>query len=263
MWLDRRMLLAGCVCLGAQLFGNHFAVRLGSMLLVKELSNMVDSHWKCCLGPGVGLLWWYLDESVGVVLLGAGLLYVVYLYYQGFEPEPMILGAKIESILSETGTRPVAGVIWLHGLGDSARGCSSIARVLSLDVATVWLCPSAPVRQLSADWGLPRRAWFDVFTAPVSVSGKEDTKGLAQSVRLVNKAVKRLEAFGIEPHQIVVGGLSQGGAAALTAAMTLPKGLGGVACIAGWLPRSVTLRPGTSKMNKPPPHRRPPPKKND
>lgn len=64
--------------------------------------------------------------------------------------------------------------------------------------------------------------WFDVFDWPIGLDAKDDPKGLAQSVRSVEKIVKQLEEEeGIHPSRVVIGGFSQGGAVALMAGKTM------------------------------------------
>lgn len=59
----------------------------------------------------------------------------------------------------------------------------------------------------------------DLFDWPIAVGSQDDKDGLLRSVAQIEEAVSKLmEEDGIPPSKIVVGGFSQGGAAALLAA---------------------------------------------
>jgi len=61
--------------------------------------------------------------------------------------------------------------------------------------------------------------WFDLYDWPIGVGGKDDVAGLTDAVGTVLNAVEKLEREeGIGRDRIVVGGFSQGGAAALLSA---------------------------------------------
>ena len=73
------------------------------------------------------------------------------------------------------------------------------------------------------------------------MDAKDDPKGLAMSVKQVEKIVTQLkEEEGIDPSKVVLGGFSQGGAVALMAAYNRRKKdaipFAGCVCMSGWLP---------------------------
>jgi predicted esterase len=73
------------------------------------------------------------------------------------------------------------------------------------------------------------------------VDAKDDPKGLAMSVKRVEKIVTQLkEEEGIDPSRVVLGGFSQGGAVAIMAAYNRRKKdaipFAGCICMSGWLP---------------------------
>lgn len=83
--------------------------------------------------------------------------------------------------------------------------------------------------------------WFDVYDWPIGVDAKDDPKGLAMSVKRVEKIVTQLkEEEGIDPSRVVLGGFSQGGAVAIMAAYNRRKKdavpFAGCICMSGWLP---------------------------
>lgn len=73
------------------------------------------------------------------------------------------------------------------------------------------------------------------------MDAKDDPKGLAMSVKRVEKIVTQLsEEEGIDPSRIILGGFSQGGAVALMASYNRRKKdaipFAGCICMSGWLP---------------------------
>ena len=73
------------------------------------------------------------------------------------------------------------------------------------------------------------------------MDAKDDPKGLAMSVKRVEKIVTQLkEEEGIDPSRVVLGGFSQGGAVAIMAAYNRRKKdaipFAGCICMSGWLP---------------------------
>lgn len=73
------------------------------------------------------------------------------------------------------------------------------------------------------------------------MDAKDDPKGLAMSVKRVEKIVTQLkDEEGIDPSRVVLGGFSQGGAVAIMAAYNRRKKdaipFAGCICMSGWLP---------------------------
>jgi len=88
---------------------------------------------------------------------------------------------------------------------------------------------------------LSKSGWFDVYDWPIGVDAKDDPKGLAMSVKRVEKIVTQLkDEEGIDPSRVVLGGFSQGGAVAIMAAYNRRKKdaipFAGCICMSGWLP---------------------------
>lgn len=145
-----------------------------------------------------------------------------------------------------------AALIWLHGLGDSPDGWSSLAESLpnlrpsisELDMTYVF--PPANMMGITVNGGEKMPGWFDVYDWPIGVDAKDDPKGLAMSVKRVEKIVTQLkEEEGITPDRVVVGGFSQGGAVAIMAAYNRRKKdatpFAGCICMSGWLPMKKYL----------------------
>lgn len=140
-----------------------------------------------------------------------------------------------------------AALIFLHGLGDSPDGWASLAEALpnlrpslaALDITYVF--PPAQMVGITVNGGEKMPGWFDVYDWPIGVDAKDDPKGLAMSVKRIEKIVTQLQKDeGIPPSRVVLGGFSQGGAVALMAAYNRRKKdaipFAGCICMSGWLP---------------------------
>lgn len=140
-----------------------------------------------------------------------------------------------------------AAIIFLHGLGDSPDGWSKLGEWLphyapnlgNLDITYVF--PPAHNIAITVNGGEKMPGWMDVFDWPIGIDAKDDPKGLAMSVKRVEEIVNELkEEEGIDPSRVILGGFSQGGAVALTAAYNRRrKGaipFAGCVVMSGWLP---------------------------
>jgi len=140
-----------------------------------------------------------------------------------------------------------AAIIFLHGLGDSPDGWSKLGewlpsyapKLASLDITYVF--PPAHNLAITVNGGEKMPGWFDVFDWPIGIDARDDAKGLAMSVKRVEEIVTELkEEEGIDPSRVILGGFSQGGAVAVTAAYNRRrKGatpFAGCIVMSGWLP---------------------------
>ena len=134
-----------------------------------------------------------------------------------------------------------AGVIFLHGLGDTPAGWSDLkhqlarfdARLKSPEIE--WTFPAAPTIPITINGGATMPGWFDLFDWPIGPDAKDDRARVLQGVEAVRTQIAKLEARGVAPERIVVGGFSQGGAIALNAAYRHDKKLGACVALSGWL----------------------------
>lgn len=140
-----------------------------------------------------------------------------------------------------------AAIIFLHGLGDSPDGWSKLGEWLPnyapnlahLDITYVF--PPAHNVAITVNGGEKMPGWFDVFDWPIGIDARDDAKGLAMSVKRVEEIVNELkEEEDIDPSRVILGGFSQGGAVALTAAYNRRKKgatpFAGCVVMSGWLP---------------------------
>jgi len=134
-----------------------------------------------------------------------------------------------------------ASLILLHGLG--ADGWDFVPIVDELQSANLpairWIFPHAPMRPVTVNAGYVMRAWYDIkaFTP----EGRADPAGLAQSVDRVHDYLRAETERGVPASRIVVAGFSQGGAVALTAALSWPEQLAGILAMSTYLPFAERL----------------------
>lgn len=142
---------------------------------------------------------------------------------------------NLETIDVETGSNPVAAVIWLHGLGADAHDFEPVVPVLSLgaDCAVRFVFPNAPVRPVTINAGLSMRAWFDILS--LDRTAPEDEAGIRDSAVAVERLIEREKSRGIDATRIVLAGFSQGGAVALFTALRYGQSLAGVIALSTYL----------------------------
>jgi len=142
-------------------------------------------------------------------------------------------------------------LIFLHGLGDSPRGWSSLEQSLPRLKPNLkeikYVFPGAPTIPITINGGMSMPGWFDLYDWPIGVGSKDDPVGLEKGVAQIREEVEKLERdHGIPPGKIVIGGFSQGGAVALlscyhqrtTGADTSPpEAFAGCVGLSAWLTR--------------------------
>ena len=156
-----------------------------------------------------------------------------------------------------------AGVVWLHGLGDTGAGWSFLQGEIGGAVgaavggAVKWIFPTAPTAGVTCNGGFEMTSWMDLedipvapvrpaplppspFTSPEQRRGsgqgcKDAVDDIKASMEIVHGHVDSLVAEGIPPEKIVIGGFSQGGCMALASTLGYSKRLAGGVVLSGWL----------------------------
>jgi len=138
-------------------------------------------------------------------------------------------------VLEPTGQADAA-VIWMHGLGADGNDFVPIVPMLGLpsDHRVRFIFPHAPVRPVTLNGGMPMRAWYDIKS--LTVEGREDAEGIAESARRVDGLIAEQRDAGIDTGRIVIAGFSQGGAVALHTALAYPLPLAGLLALSTYLP---------------------------
>ena len=139
----------------------------------------------------------------------------------------------METIEIQTGERPEASVIWLHGLGADGHDFEPIVPELRLSKAVRFIFPHAPVRPVTINNGMRMRAWYDIFQFG---GGPEDEAGLRASQGLLNELISQEKKLGIAPKKILLAGFSQGGAIVLQTGLRHPERLAGIMALSTYLP---------------------------
>ena len=126
--------------------------------------------------------------------------------------------------------------IMLHGLGDTGHGWAGAAtQIPPRGAARVrWIFPTARTVPVTLNGGMRMTAWFDL-NALDEASIVDDRKMIEESAAYVDALVREQIAQGIPSEKIVVGGFSQGGVIALTAALRSEVKLAGCVALSTYL----------------------------
>ena len=146
----------------------------------------------------------------------------------------------LETIEKETGPKPTASIIWLHGLGADANDFVPLVPELDLNgLGPIrFVFPNAPVMPVTINGGYKMRAWYDVLG--LEMLRREDETGLRRSALLVNELIAQQRARGIAAKRIVLAGFSQGCAMTLLAGSRYPERLAGLIGLSGYLPLATS-----------------------
>ncbi|KAF1991552.1 alpha/beta-hydrolase [Aulographum hederae CBS 113979] len=150
--------------------------------------------------------------------------------------------------------------IFLHGRGDTGSNfarCFARTRtwqnhsLQALFPSLKIIYPCAPVRKSSMLGGSPLNQWFDISSlAEPWRAMDQQVAGLKENVEMIQTLVRE-EAAKVGIKNVIIGGLSQGCATALTALLGLDVSdletegqgaLGGFIGIAGWLPQAKDIQ---------------------
>ncbi|HEY9447059.1 MAG TPA: dienelactone hydrolase family protein [Burkholderiales bacterium] len=145
----------------------------------------------------------------------------------------------LDTIELQTGDKPAASVIWMHGLGADGNDFAPIVNELELTGtgAIRFIFPHAPMQPITINNGYVMRAWYDVtFGDLEGKSRRADEKGLRASQAAIDLLVEREIGRGIPAARIVLAGFSQGGAMALQAGLRYREKLAGLMVLSSYLP---------------------------
>ena len=135
----------------------------------------------------------------------------------------------------ETGARPDASVIVLHGLGADGNDFVPIVEELALPPRSAirFVFPHAPVRPVTVNGGYPMRAWYDISGA--DLTDRADLEGVRTSAAQVDALIVRERTRGVAASRVVLAGFSQGGAIALYAGLRHAERLAGIVALSTYL----------------------------
>ncbi len=153
----------------------------------------------------------------------------------------------MEAIEIQTGSKPAASIIWLHGLGADGHDFEPIVPELKLAKPLRFVFPHAPVRPVTINQGMRMRAWYDIQQFG---GGPEDEAGIRASQRKIEELISEEKEKGLPAAKIVMAGFSQGGAIALQTALRYPERLAGVLALSTYLPLAGSLQSERSPANQ-------------
>ena len=156
----------------------------------------------------------------------------------------------LPAIEIETGPKPTATVIWLHGLGDDGNGWSQVVPSLGLPsrLAIRFLFPHAPTMPVTINNGYVMRAWYDIREA--NLNERADLDGVRRSQAAVEAMIAHEKARGIAASRIVLAGFSQGGAVALYAGLRHRERLAGIVALSTYLIDAPALATEAAPANR-------------
>lgn len=146
----------------------------------------------------------------------------------------------LDAIEVETGPRPDAAVLWLHGLGADGHDFEPIVPELRLPASLRirFVFPNAPSRPVTINSGMRMPAWYDILQLG---GGTEDEAGIRASQAQLEALMAREQARGVPLSRIVLAGFSQGGAIVLHTGLRQPAPIAGIMALSTYLPLAGKL----------------------
>ena len=144
--------------------------------------------------------------------------------------------APLDTIDIDTGAKPAASLIVLHGLGADGNDFVPFADEIDLRAvgAVRWVFPHAPMRPVTINGGYVMRAWYDILgTESLRL---EDEAGLREARAQVEALIARERERGVAASRIVLAGFSQGCALTLMTGLRAAERLAGLVGLSGYLP---------------------------
>jgi phospholipase/carboxylesterase len=155
----------------------------------------------------------------------------------------------LDAIEIETAPKPVASVLWLHGLGADGADFVPIVRELELPPVPIrFVFPHAPLQPVTINNGMVMRAWYDILGA--DLARREDERGVRASQALVEALIAREKARGTPARRILLAGFSQGGAIALQTGLRHPERLAGIMALSTYVPVAESLEREAHAANR-------------
>ncbi|BES96566.1 Lysophospholipase-like 1 [Nesidiocoris tenuis] len=143
------------------------------------------------------------------------------------------------AIIEQTGYKPTAALIFLHGEGQTGQEICNIFKdyfgTKSGHSYFKLIFPTAPVRTLTSRNPKlhDQRYWFDVVpTGQSSVDVSCNLKDAEDVSSALDRLIEKTSISGVPRDRIVIGGISQGGMVSLYAAYARGIRIGGVVSIA-------------------------------
>jgi predicted esterase len=142
-----------------------------------------------------------------------------------------------------------ATVIFMHGLGDTAKGWADAMHWMAKAMPWVkFVLPTATNLPITMNGGMAMPAWYDIQGLPER--SMETCEGIADSSLVVKALIEAELSDGMTPNRIIVAGFSQGGAMALWAGLQhdVKTPFAGVLCMSGYLPNPASWTPSAAAL---------------
>jgi len=141
----------------------------------------------------------------------------------------------LPSIELETGPRPTAAVVWLHGLGADGNDFVPIVNEMRLppSLPIRFVFPHAPVRPVTLNNGFRMRAWYDLSAG--DITNRADVAGVLDSQAHIEALIAREKSRGIDARRIILAGFSQGGVIALFTGVRHAERLAGIVALSTYV----------------------------
>jgi phospholipase/carboxylesterase len=164
-------------------------------------------------------------------------------------PARQMMGSELpDAVEIQTGERPTAALIWLHGLGADGHDFEPVVPELARGVGALRVVlPHAPVRPVTLNGGARMRAWYDIVG--LDRHSEQDETGVHASDAAVRALIQREEQRGICADRVVLGGFSQGGALALFSGTRYPQRLAGLVGLSCYLLLAGSFDAASSAAN--------------
>ncbi|MDQ6991916.1 MAG: dienelactone hydrolase family protein [Mariprofundus sp.] len=134
-----------------------------------------------------------------------------------------------------TGAKPTASVIWLHGLGADGHDFESIVPQLGLpdNLAVRFIFPHAPSIAVTLNGGYIMPAWYDIQQSDLGI--EHDKRGIQCSAASIKLLIEQQIMQGIPATRIILAGFSQGAAMVLYTGLRQSSALAGIIALSGYL----------------------------
>jgi phospholipase/carboxylesterase len=146
--------------------------------------------------------------------------------------------------------KPLATIIWLHGLGVDGHDFVPVVPELRIpDTLPIrYVFPHAPVRPVTINAGMVMPAWFDILD--ISGLHQVNVYHILESAELLKNLIDDELLSGISSDRIVLAGFSQGGTIALHTGLRFEKKLAGILALSTYLPTTDSLAEERSRINQ-------------
>jgi phospholipase/carboxylesterase len=140
----------------------------------------------------------------------------------------------VQSIIVEpqNNIKPLATVVFLHGLGANGHDFEPIARQLMPVLPFRWVLPNAPSISVTINGGMDIPAWYDV--TDLTRADGVDWASVSYTRQYVRNLLK-IENARDQSMPLILGGFSQGGAVSLHTGFDSPVPLKGIVALSSYL----------------------------